>query len=248
MTPNGGYNVRAMGAPHTFSSQDSVGLPLRSPEPGKRLTLGSFLRTRLITGLLVAFPLVVSIFFGRFLFDLLDRWADPLSVALFNRRVIGVGVTLALLIIFVLGVLAHNVIGRRVLRFGERLFARIPVLRPVYAGAREVTRAFASNRARGFRRVVLVPFPYQGVRAVAFVTGEFDEWTPEGSRRMVTVFLPTSPNPTTGFFLVYPIGALTPTDLGVEEALHMVISGGLVSAAQSRMFPAGPMQKSDSAR
>jgi uncharacterized membrane protein len=225
----------------------SIGLPLRSTEPGHRTTLGGFLRTRFVTGLLVLFPLAVTIFFGRFLFDLLDRWVDPISLALFHRRVIGVGLALALLVIFSLGVLAHNVIGRRVLRFGERLFARIPVLRPVYLGAREVTRAFASNRARNFRRVVLIPFPYVGVRGVAFVTGEFDEWTPSGPQRMVTVFMPTTPNPTTGFFLVYPIGDLTPTDLSVEEALRMVISGGLVSAAQARMFPPGPAPTTDSA-
>jgi len=222
------------------SSADSMGLPLPSPAPGARATFGSFLRARFITGLLVAFPLVVTLFFGRFLFDLIDRWADPISVALFHRRVLGVGAAFAILVIFVLGVLAHNVIGRRVLRFGERLFARIPVLRPVYLGAREVTRAFAGNRAHEFRRVALVPFPYEGVRAVAFVTGEFDETTRDGPRRMATVFLPTTPNPTTGFFLVYPIGSLTPTELSVEEALRMVISGGLVSAAQAKVFPPGP--------
>jgi len=230
----------------TAPDDSSSGLPLSSPEPGRRATLGSFLRARFVTGLLVLFPVAVTVFLGRFLFDLLDRWVDPISLALFHRKVIGVGLALALLIIFSLGVLAHNVIGRRVLRFGERLFARIPVLRPVYLGAREVSRAFASNRARNFRRVVLIPFPYPGVRGVAFVTGEFDEWTPEGARRMVTVYMPTTPNPTTGFFLVYPIGDVTPTDLSVEEALRMVISGGLVSAAQTRMFPPGHTATTDS--
>jgi uncharacterized membrane protein len=145
--------------------------------------------------------------------------------------------------VFLLGVLAHNVIGRRILRFGESLFARIPVLRAVYTGTREVTRAFAGNRAKSFRRVVLVPFPNENVWAVAFVTTEFEEATPNGPRRVIAVFMPTTPNPTTGFFLVYPEAAVRATEMSVEEALRMVISGGLVSAGQHRVFPVAPAPK-----
>jgi uncharacterized membrane protein len=218
--------------------QDSMGLPIRFAEPGKRHGFLGFLRSRLVTGLLVAFPLVVTIFFGRFLFDLVDRWADPISTKLFGRTIPGFGAALFVLVIFALGVLAHNMIGRRVLRIGDRLFARIPVLRSIYLGTREVTRAFAGDRSKSFRRVVLVPFPYEGVWGLAFVTGEFEETTPDGVRRVISVFMPTTPNPTTGFFLVYPEVSVKPTDLTVEEALRMVISGGLVSATQERVFPA----------
>ncbi|MGD1147501.1 MAG: DUF502 domain-containing protein [Thermoanaerobaculaceae bacterium] len=217
---------------------ETLGLPIRRPEPGKKTTFLGFLRSRFVTGLLVSFPLVVTMFFGRFLFDLIDRWADPISQRLFDRIVPGFGAAIFVVGIFLLGVLAHNVLGRRVLHWGEKVFARIPVLRAVYTGTREVTRAFASNRSRSFRRVVLVPFPSGDVWGVAFVTGEFDERTPAGPRRVVTVFMPTTPNPTTGFFLVYPADAVKATDLSVEEALRMVISGGLVNATQSRLFPA----------
>jgi uncharacterized membrane protein len=217
--------------------QDSMGLPIRFPEPGKRHGFLGYLRNRLVTGLLVAFPLVVTIFFGRFLFGLVDRWADPISLYLFERRIPGVGTALFVLLIFVLGVLAHNVLGRRLLRIGDRLFARIPILRSIYLGTREVTRAFAGDRTKSFRRVVLIPFPYDGVWGMAFVTGEFEETTPGGPRRLISVFMPTTPNPTTGFFLVYPEASVRTTDLTVEEALRMVISGGLVSATQDRIFP-----------
>jgi uncharacterized membrane protein len=222
---------------HRTPVQDSMGLPIRFPEPGRRHGLLGYLRNRLVTGLLVAFPLVVTIFFGRFLFRLVDRWADPISLYLFERRIPGVGAALFVLLIFVLGILAQNVLGRRVLRLGDRLFARIPVLRSIYLGTREVTRAFAGNRAKSFRRVVLAPFPYEGVWALAFVTGEFEEGQGDGARRLVSVFMPTTPNPTTGFFLVYPETSIRPTDLSVEEGLRMVISGGLVSATQDRIFP-----------
>ncbi len=216
---------------------ETMGLPIRRQEPGRRTTPLGFLRARFVTGLLVSFPLVVTLFFGRFVFDLIDRWADPISQRLFDRVVPGFGAGVFIVSVFLLGVLAHNVIGRRVLHWGEAVFARIPVLRAVYSGTREVTRAFASNRPRSFRRVVLVPFPTGDVWGVAFVTGEFDEHTPAGPRRVVTVFMPTTPNPTTGFFLVYPAASVKETDLSVEEALRMVISGGLVSATQERLFP-----------
>jgi len=176
----------------------SMGLPIRPAEPGKKLTFFGFFRARFVTGLLVSFPLVVTLFFGRFLFDLIDRWADPISRRLFDRPVPGFGAAVFVVGVFLLGVLAHNVIGRRVLQFGERLFARIPVLRAVYTGTREVTRAFAGNRAKSFRRVVLVPFPNENVWAVAFVTTEFEEATPDGPRRVTAVFMPTTPNPTSG--------------------------------------------------
>ncbi len=217
---------------------ETIGLPIQAQEPGKKTTFFGLLRARFVTGLLVAFPLVVTMFFGRFLFDLIDRWADPISRQLFDRVVPGFGAAIFVVGIFLLGVLAHNVLGRRVLQWGERIFARIPVLRAVYSGTREVTKAFASNRSRNFRRVVLVPFPTGDVWGVAFVTGEFDEITPEGPRRVVTVFMPTTPNPTTGFFLVYPAASVKETSLSVEEALRMVISGGLVSTTQERLFPA----------
>jgi uncharacterized membrane protein len=218
-------------------TNSSPGVPLRLEEPGKRHPVLAYLRSRFVTGILVAFPLVVTLFFGRFLFGLMDRWADPISLHLFGRRVPGVGAALVVVLVFVLGVLAHNVIGRRVLNLGDRLFARIPVLRSIYVGAREVTRAFASDRTRGFRRVVLIPFPHEGVWAVAFATAEFDETTPEGIRRTVAVFMPTTPNPTTGFFLVYPVASVRPTDFTVEEALRMVISAGLVTTGKAKLFP-----------
>jgi uncharacterized membrane protein len=220
-----------------LSTKSSTGVPIRAVEPGKRHSLLGFLRSRFITGILVAFPLAITLFFGRFLFGLMDRWADPISIRLFEHRVPGMGAALVVVLIFVLGVLAHNVIGRRMLNKGDKLFARIPFLRSIYVGAREVTRAFGSSRTRSFRRVVLIPFPHDGVWAVAFATAEFDETTPQGTRRVVAVFMPTTPNPTTGFFLVYPLASIRPTDLTVEEALRMVISGGLVTAGRTKLFP-----------
>jgi uncharacterized membrane protein len=215
---------------------DTLSYLLRKPHPDKKPTVLGVLRARFVTGVLVALPLVVTVFFARFMFNLLDRWSYPLSNYLFGHPVYGVGAGLAILLIFMLGVLAHNVLGRRLLRLGDRLLGKVPVLRAVYTGTREVTRAFSGDRTKNFRRVVLVPFPIDDAYVIGFQTGEFDIHTPEGVRRMASVFFPTTPNPTTGFYLVYPIEKLIDSGLSVEEAVRIVISAGLVAPDPQRLF------------
>lgn len=213
-------------------------------EAGKKLTVWGFVRARFVTGVLVGLPLVITLFFGRLLFNLFDRWADPIMVAAFGRTVPGVGAGVAIVFIFLLGVLAHNVIGSKILQMGDNLMTRVPVLRPIYRGAREVTRALGADRSRQFRRVVLAPFPYPGCWSVAFVTGEFERAGTGGTERLVTVYMPTTPNPTTGFFIVYPLDQLRETGLSVEEAIRMVISGGLVMPHPDQFLDAtGPSPK-----
>jgi uncharacterized membrane protein len=218
---------------------DSVEFPLVLPSSSGKTGLWAFLRSRFLTGLLIAFPLVVTLFFGRFLFNLLDRWAYPLALRAFGRPIPGLGAAAALVMVFLLGLLAHNVLGRRLLRLAESLLVRVPILRPVYLGAREVSRAFSPTRTKGFRRVVLIPFPCEGAWCVAFQTAEFVVEGKEGPVPMVTVFMPTTPNPTTGFFLAYPKSAVRITDLSVEEAVRTVISGGLAASNLAQLFRGG---------
>ncbi len=217
-------------------SHDTIGIPLRRPNPGQKQTPMGYLRSRLITGTLVAFPVVVTLFFARFIFNLLDRWVDPIMIRLFERQFVGVGAAVAVVLVFILGMLAHNVLGRRLIRFGDRVVSRIPVISAIYTGAREVTKAFSGDRTKNFRRVVLVPFAHAEAYVAAFVTAEFDAEGPLGRERMVAVFLPTTPNPTTGFYLVYPARLVRNTSLSIEEAARMVISGGLVAPDPDRMW------------
>jgi uncharacterized membrane protein len=218
------------------SSRDTWGFPVQHPEPGQKATFLTYLRSRFVTGALVAFPLAVTIFFGRFLFGLLDRWSYPISQKLVGYPIPGAGALLAVLLVFALGMLAHNVLGRRILRVGERLISRVPVIRPIYTGAREITRAFGADRTKAFRRVVLIPFPTQGVWSIGFLTNEFDADTGAGSQRMISVFMPTTPNPTTGFYMLLPAAMAIESHLTVEEAVRLVISGGLLSPDPGRFF------------
>jgi uncharacterized membrane protein len=217
-------------------SDDTLSFLLSKQPPDRKPTVLGVLRARLVTGVLVALPLVVTIFFARFLFNLLDRWSYPVSKYLFGRPVYGVGAGLAILLIFLLGVLAHNVLGRRLLRLGDRLLGKVPVLRAVYTGTREVTRAFSGDRTKNFRKVVLVPFPIDGAYVMGFQTGEFEVDTPQGRKNMISVFFPTTPNPTTGFYLVYPAEKVIFSSITVEEAVRIVISAGLVAPDPRRLF------------
>jgi len=217
---------------------DTLSYLLSKPHPDKRPTVLGVLRARFVTGVLVALPLVVTIFFARFLFNLLDRWSYPLSKYIFGHPVYGIGAGLAILLIFLLGVLAHNVLGRRLLLLGDKLLGKVPVLRAVYTGTREVTRAFSGDRTKNFRRVVLVPFPIEGAYVMGFQTGEFEIAAPEGARHMVSVFFPTTPNPTTGFYLLYPIEKVIFSTISVEEAVRVVISAGLVAPDPRSLFGA----------
>lgn len=211
-------------------------IPVRVGSANARPGCLGYLRSRFVTGIIVAFPLVVTIFFARFIFNLLDRWSYPITARLIGYPLPGVGAALAIVLIFLLGVLAHNVLGRRILQVGERLLSRVPFVRPVYTGAREITRAFTADRSKAFRRVVLVPFPSRDALSVAFLTAEFEHDTPEGRQRMVSVFLPTTPNFTTGYYLIYPIAAIRESSLSVEEAVRMVISGGLLAPSPGHIL------------
>lgn len=215
--------------PNPDRMSDSMGLPVTRPVPGRPPGLVAYLRSRFITGVLVALPLVITLFFARFLFNLLDRWSYPITERLVGHPIPGAGAGLALILVFTLGVLAHNVFGRRILHFGEAIIARVPVLNSVYLGSREVTRAFSSDRTKSFRRVVLIPYPLEGSWAIAFVTVEFTTSTPSGPCPMVSVFMPSTPNPTTGFYMIFPESMVRDTDLSVEEAARMVISGGILA-------------------
>ena len=132
---------------------------------------------------MVAFPLVVTIFFGRFVFELLDRWFRPISRHLFGFPVPGVGLLLFLLGLYLLGLLATNVFGSRLLNLFERVISRLPAVGPIYQGARKITEAFQLRGSNRFRRVVLVPFPGPGLQSVGFVTQERPRWAAAAKSR-----------------------------------------------------------------
>jgi uncharacterized membrane protein len=195
----------------------------------ERRSIGRWIRNRLLVGFMVAFPLVVTIFFGRFIFGLMDRWFRPISEQFFGRPMVGVGMVVSLIILFLLGVAATNVIGARLLSYFEKRITGVPLLSPIYQGARQITEAIQLHDAAEFRRVVLLPFPNQNVRSLGFVTRDFRGATAFGEEASALVFVPTTPNPTSGFLVAVKQADLTTLDMSVEEGVKLVISGGLLT-------------------
>jgi uncharacterized membrane protein len=195
----------------------------------ERRSIGRWVRNRLLVGFMVAFPLVVTIFFGRFIFGLMDRWFRPISDRLFGQPLVGVGMVVSLLVLFLLGIAATNVLGARLLSFFEKRITGVPLLSPIYQGARQITEAIQLHDAAEFRRVVLLPFPNQNVRSLGFVTRDFRGATAFGEEATALVFVPTTPNPTSGFLVAVKQADLTTLDISVEEGVKLIISGGLLT-------------------
>ena len=192
-------------------------------------SIGRWIRTRLLVGFMVAFPLVVTIFFARFIFGLMDKWFRPISEKIVGEQLVGVGMVVSLLLLFLLGVLATNVFGGRLLHYFERRITGLPLLSPIYQGARQITEAIQIHETTEFRRVVLLPFPNQNVRSLGFVTRDFRTANAFGDEPTALVFVPTTPNPTSGYLVVVKQRDLTSLDISVEEGVKLVISGGLVT-------------------
>lgn len=200
----------------------------RDREPLKRL------RTHFLTGLVVLTPIVVTAYVFWQLFFKIDGLLSGLLTEwgffdLIGRRIPGIGfVTLVLLVIFT-GMLTRNFVGKKLIEFGDRIMTRIPFFNRIYTAVQQISQAFLTKKGSVFRRAVLVEYPRKGVYAIGFLTsesrGEVQERT---DTEMANVFLPTTPNPTSGFLLLVPKNEITPLDMSIEEALKLVISGGTV--------------------
>lgn len=188
----------------------------------------------LIAGLLVWMPLGITFLVVRAIVDFLDRSLLLLPDAfqpdnLLGFHIPGFGVVLAVTMVLATGMIVANLLGRRIVAAWEALLARIPVVRNLYAGIKQILEAVLAADGKSFRKVLLVEYPRKGVWSLAFMTssdlGEVQEKTVED---VVSVFIPTTPNPTSGFVLMVQKSEIIEMDMTVEEGLKMIISMGVV--------------------
>ena len=214
----------------------------------------SSIKRYFITGLLIWVPLVITLWVLDLLVTAMDQSLLLLpsqfqTKAWLGVHIPGLGVLLTLVVVFVTGVFAANIIGQRLVRFGERILARIPVFNSIYHSVKQVSDTVFSPSGQAFRKALLVQYPRQGAWTVAFLTGK-----PGGdvanhlSGDYVSVYVPTTPNPTSGFFLMLPRSDVIELDMTVDEALKYVISMGVAVPAtpvrRSNIAPAAlPQQK-----
>ena len=197
------------------------------------------IRNIFFAGLLVTLPLAITIFFLRFLFIRIDAILGPAINELLVKTglvqnvtllIPGIGLVALLLIIFVVGLLTRNIIGGTFVKLYEGVLVKIPIFKNIYVGAKQVLETFGNSLDTSFNKVIMIEYPRQGIYALAFVTSESKgEVKKVVDKEMVNVFLPTTPNPTSGFFLLIPKAEITELEMTVEEGIKMIISGGLVT-------------------
>ncbi len=207
------------------------------------------LRGNFLAGLIIVAPIGLTLWLIWTVVGWVDSWVWPFvpdayqPTALLNRilgreegneitvNVRGVGVVIFLIFTVLVGWIGKGIIGRSFLGLGERLVDRTPVVRSIYNAAKQIAETVFSQRDTSFDRACLVEYPRKGIWAIAFVSinakGEIDSKLGDGEP-IVTVFLPTTPNPTSGFLLFLPLRDVKPLDMTVEDAAKLVISAGLV--------------------
>jgi uncharacterized membrane protein len=203
------------------------------------------IRTYLILGVITLLPTVATIYILKLLFGIIDptlgiafagmlNWLGivefPLSIAgiVFPRYIPGVGFLLTLLLLILFGMMARSLFGKRLFRLTEDFFSRIPLARSIYSTVQQITHAFGQEKST-FQQVVMVEYPRRGVYTLGFLTGVANQETQQkGQTRTVNVFLPTTPNPTSGWLVLVPEEDVTYLTMTVEEGLKYIISGGVV--------------------
>ncbi|MEW5824837.1 MAG: DUF502 domain-containing protein [Pseudomonadota bacterium] len=196
---------------------------------------GSTLRRYLVAGLLVWMPLLVTFWVIDILVGFMDKTLlllppDYRPENILGFKVPGLGVVLALSVLFLTGMLAANFVGRRLVMLWEGILQRIPLVNSVYGAVKQVMETFLSNNSKSFRKVLLIEYPRKGIWTIALLSGEpVGEVQEKTDRDVLTVFVPTTPNPTSGFIILVPRDEVIELDMTVEEGLRMIVSLGMVT-------------------
>ena len=186
-----------------------------------------WLRRYLLAGVAVVLPTVITAYVLWFLFTKLDGILGSFLRDKTGLSVPGIGFAAIVVIILVAGVMASNLIGKRLIRFLQKGLESIPLFNRVYVAVRQISETLLSERSNVFRQVALVEYPRRGTYSLCFVTSENSgEIAAKLARKTVNVFVPTSPNPTSGFMLVVPAEDLIPLEMSIEDGMKMVISAG----------------------
>ncbi|MDD3643885.1 MAG: DUF502 domain-containing protein [Candidatus Krumholzibacteria bacterium] len=198
--------------------------------PGGRPKLFVWLRRRFITGLVVLLPTVLTVWLLWKIFRSVDGVLRPLAARYPLLDIPGLGVLAVLLIVLAVGISAANLLGRRFIRLLERALGRVPLVNRMYLTLKQMSEVFLQEKRTAFRRAVMIEYPRRGLYSVGFVTSTWRFRDETGRERaMVNLFLPTTPNPTSGLFLILPEEDTEPMGCSIEEAVKMVISGGAVT-------------------
>lgn len=206
-----------------------------------RMSLSQRLRAYLFAGILVTAPIFITFYLAWLFVTFVDSKINPLIPAKYNPEtylpfaVPGLGLIVLIVALMLVGALTAGFFGRLWMRISERVLNQMPVIRNVYSAVKQILETVLAQQSNAFREAVLIEYPRRGIWAIGFLTGktkgEVQNLTEE---ECINVFLPTTPNPTSGFLLFVPKKDLVPLSMSVEDAIKMVISGGIVTPLDER--------------
>ena len=206
----------------------------------------------MVAGLLVWVPLGVTFLVVKLLIDLADQvlvlipW-DYRPENLFGFHIPGLGVALTALTVIVTGMVFANLFGRRLVRLWEDMLARIPLVRSIYSSVKQITETLFSTQGKSFRKVVLVEYPRRELWTLAFLTGDTAQALIDMTGRdLVSIYVPTTPNPTSGFFIMVPREDIVELDITVEAGLKLILSTGVVVPEHLKRRLVAPKVAADS--
>jgi uncharacterized membrane protein len=200
--------------------------------------LRSILKRYFLTGLLVLIPISLCIYIVKIVITAADRFLrflpppyNPGTYLPFH--IPGLGIILTVAVIFLVGLVTANFVGKKMVHGIEYLFAKIPLVRTIYTGAKEVVQTFIHDRPAQFRQVVLIEYPRKGIYCIAFVTGSpLGELSSKVDGDFLNIFIPTTPNPTSGFYILVRREEIIPLNITIEDAFKLIMSAGMSMPAR----------------
>ncbi len=228
--------------PDDESGQGSLAQLAKADHEKKSGRFGSQLRNSFLTGLIIVGPIGITIYMVWTFIDFIDSWVTPYLLKLFPdiplpvESIPGIGLVVAILGIMIIGAFTANLFGRSLVSYGERVLDRMPVVRNLYRALKQIFETVLSQSGTSFQKVGVIEYPRKGLYAIVFVStethGEIADKCAAGEK-FLSVFLPTTPNPTSGYLLFLPASDVTILDMTVEEGAKLVISAGLVVPERS---------------
>ncbi len=186
----------------------------------------------IFAGIFTIVPLALTIYFLLFIFRFLDSLTAPI-LKYIGFHIPGVGILLTILSVYILGLIIRNVLGRRLFSWGEKILLTIPLVNTIYKTIKQFLSAFSGTAdGKNFKKVVFLQYPRIGLWTLAFVTGKSLDGN---GLEYYHIFVPTTPNPTSGFFIIIPKKDTLKTNMSVEEGIKMVISGGLIAPSKNEL-------------
>ncbi len=191
--------------------------------------ISDVIKRQFLSGVLVVVPFILTFIVLRFLFQAVDGILEPVLHNLLGYYRTGLGVLTTVLIILLAGILTRNLLGARIYRVGERLFARMPLIRPIYSASKQLLEAVTHADKKSFQEVALIEYPRKDVYALCFVSKRVHIASAEGGGEFASCFVPSTPTPVSGMVIMVPIDQVMTLDMSIEDGIKFLVSGGVAS-------------------